>query len=54
MKRKYCLFIDKVDGKEVFLYVDCYGTEWMANFNRFGFRVLRSSTESERTMGGER
>jgi len=32
MQRKHCLFIDTVVGKEVFLYVDCYGQEWMASF----------------------
>ena len=39
MKRKYCLFTDIVSGEKVFLYTDCYGQKWMANFNRFGFRV---------------
>jgi hypothetical protein len=32
MKRKTCLFIDKVSNTEVFLYVDCYGVEWMASY----------------------
>lgn len=41
MKRKHCLFIDRVDGKEVFLWVANDGTEWMGNFGRFGFMVKR-------------
>lgn len=41
MKRKSCLFIDKVSGKEVFLYVDCFGVEWMANYNHWFFRVKK-------------
>jgi hypothetical protein len=32
MKRVSCLFIDKVSGDEVFLYVDKYGQEWMASY----------------------
>lgn len=43
MKRKHCLFIDQVSGNEVFLYVDCYGQEWMAEFFRFKFRVRRGT-----------
>jgi hypothetical protein len=39
MKRKGCLFVDVVDGKEVFLYVDCYGDKWMSNYNYFFVRV---------------
>lgn len=41
MKRKRFLFIDQVEGKEVFLYVDKYGTEWMANYNHWTYRVKR-------------
>lgn len=41
MKRIHCLFIDMVTGEEVFLYRDCYGDEWMANFNYWSFRVKR-------------
>lgn len=33
MKRHECLFVDQVDGQEVFLYTDCYDNKWMANFN---------------------
>jgi hypothetical protein len=33
MKRKSCLFVDQVSRTEVFLYVDCYGVEWMASYN---------------------
>ena len=25
-----CLFVDKVNGREVWLYIDRYGKEWMA------------------------
>lgn len=25
-----CLFVDKVNGREVWLYIDKYGKEWMA------------------------
>lgn len=39
MKRGGVLFIDGVDGQEVFLYTDCYGRRWMANYNRWEFRV---------------
>ncbi|KKM20524.1 hypothetical protein LCGC14_1644590 [marine sediment metagenome] len=39
MKRTQCLFIDIVEGKEVFEYIDCYGQKWMANYMRWGFRV---------------
>lgn len=45
MKRKSCLFVDQVSGREIFLYVDCYGREWMAEFNRFGFRVTRGGEQ---------
>ena len=47
MKRKQCLFVDSVSGKEVFLYVDCYGDEYMAEYNRFGFRVARQRGVSD-------
>lgn len=39
MKRERCLFVDRVTGKEVFLYTDRYGDKWMAEWNRFFFRV---------------
>ncbi len=32
MKRTRHLFIDKVDGRDVCLYEDKYGQEWMANY----------------------
>lgn len=32
MKRKECLFIDRESKTEVFLYVDCFGVEWMASY----------------------
>ena len=33
MKRQDCAFVDKVNGCEVFNYVDCYGNKWLANWN---------------------
>jgi hypothetical protein len=39
MKRGSCAFIDRVDHQEVFNYVDCYGDKYLANWNRFFFRV---------------
>lgn len=51
MKRRHCLFIDQVSHKEVFLYTDCFGDKWMANFNHWFFRVKRSDRQSE--GGGE-
>lgn len=48
MKRKRCLFFDQVSRTEVFLYVDCYGVEWMASYN-WSDRMHR---ESEVTKGG--
>lgn len=41
MRRIGFLFIDKVVGKEVYLYQDKYGKKWMANYPFFcwGFRV---------------
>jgi hypothetical protein len=46
MKRKYCDFIDKVSGKEVFHYIDKYGDEYMANhpFYPWSFRVKKTTT----------
>lgn len=32
MQRKECAFIDTVDGKEVFVYIDCHGDRWLANY----------------------
>ena len=45
MQRRECLFVDKVSGKEVFRYTDCFGCEYMANFHCFGFRVRRTQPE---------
>ena len=41
MKRGQCLFVDMVDGNEVFEYVDCFGQHWMANFNHWFYRIKR-------------
>ena len=43
MKRLSCAFIDKVSGREVFNYIDKYGTEYMANYPFFitSFRVKK-------------
>ncbi|URC15143.1 hypothetical protein GD1_19 [Paraglaciecola Antarctic GD virus 1] len=41
MQRKQCLFFDIVSGNPVFLYVDCYGVEWMGSFN-YCDRMLRN------------
>lgn len=46
MKRKHCMFVDVVSGEEVFLYIDCYGQRWMADFNRFGFRIKEMGEKS--------
>ena len=43
MERGRCLFTDNIAGKQVFEYTDCYGKKWMANFNRWGFRVEKAS-----------
>lgn len=42
MKRGHCLFVDKVDGSEVFEYTDCYNQKWMANYFYIGFRVKKA------------
>lgn len=47
MQRGRCLFVDQVSGKEVFLYTDCYGQRWMAEFSRWGFRVQHGAGGSE-------
>lgn len=36
-----CLFVDKINRKEVWLFIDCYGVEYMAQ-SKFGFRVKRT------------
>lgn len=35
MVNKGCAFIDMVSGREVFLYEDKYGVEWLAYFPFF-------------------
>lgn len=42
-----CLFVDKVSGKEVILYVDKYGDEYMANhpFFPWSFRCKTNKDE---------
>lgn len=35
------LFIDVVNGKDVNLYIDKYGIEWMAQ-SKFGYRTQRN------------
>lgn len=49
MKRTRHLFIDKVDRKDVCLYEDKYGDEWMANYPFFlwSFRVKHELDKSE-------
>lgn len=42
MKRRHCLFVDKVSGEEVFLWIDCYGIAYMCGWSRWGMRVRRS------------
>jgi hypothetical protein len=45
MKRQGCAFVDKVDGYEVFNYVDCYGNKWLANWNYlFSMRIRKESS----------
>ena len=40
MRRQYCLFVDQVNGKEVCVYRDYYGNEFLSQ-SRFGYRVRR-------------
>ena len=40
MKCVDTLFLDKVNGLYVRLYVDCYGKHWMAQ-TKYGFRTER-------------
>ena len=35
-----CLFVDKVNGREVWLYLDKYGEEWLAQ-SKWGMRCER-------------
>jgi hypothetical protein len=35
-----CLFVDKVNGREVWLYIDKYGKEWMAQ-SKWGMRCAK-------------
>jgi hypothetical protein len=41
MQMKDCLFIDQVSGKEVFLWVDRLGRQWMANMPLLPFVTFR-------------
>ena len=43
MKYPRVLFWDRVNGKAVCLYTDCYGIEWMAQ-SKFGLRTKRKRT----------
>jgi len=38
MVRQQTLFYDKVNGKAVNEYTDCFGKKWMAQ-SKFGFRT---------------
>ncbi len=38
MVRQQTLFYDKVNGKAVIEYKDCFGKKWMAQ-SKFGFRT---------------
>ena len=40
MVRQQTLFYDKVNGKAVNEYVDCFGKKWMAQ-SRFGMRISK-------------
>ena len=42
-----CLFVDRVSGEEVFLYVDKYNIEYMANYPFFpwSFRCKRKEKQ---------
>lgn len=42
-----CLFVDKVSGEEVFLYVDKYGDEYMANYPFFPWSFRCKTDEDE-------
>ncbi|MEQ9091807.1 MAG: hypothetical protein RIE52_11995 [Balneola sp.] len=46
MIRQQTLFWDKINGKAVNEYIDCYGNIWMAQ-SKFGSRVLKSKAENE-------
>lgn len=41
MEFKEILFWDRVNGKAVCLYIDKFGTEWLAQ-SKFGYRVKRN------------
>jgi hypothetical protein len=47
MKRRHCMFVDRVSGKEVFNYIDCYGQEWMAEWSHWFFRVKIGATHDQ-------
>lgn len=36
-----CLFVDNVDGREVWLYTDCFGKEFMAQ-SKWEMRIERT------------
>ena len=40
MKKIQHLFYDRVNGKGVYLYVDCFGEKYMAQL-RFGMRLKK-------------
>ena len=40
MRYENSLFMDVVNGKSVNIYIDGYGTEWMAQ-SKWGFRTKR-------------
>lgn len=46
MKFESSLFTDVVNGRSVNLYVDRYGTEWMAQ-SRLGWRTLRNEKDGK-------
>lgn len=48
MENRGILFTDVVVNKPVYLYMDCYGTEWMS-FSFFGHRVNRHDQNIHRS-----
>ena len=51
MQRGGQLFRDRVTGKPVYLFIDQYGVEWMAE-SKWGFRVRRSVRLATTPEGG--
>jgi hypothetical protein len=45
MRIDYCLFIDRVSGREVFACIDGFGRKWMAEGAWSWFRVSRVGAE---------